>query len=343
MGEDLELITIDGSQGEGGGQIVRTALTLSMLTGKPFRMVRIRAHRPKTGLRRQHLAAVRAAAAISGADAQQVTLGAAALTFRPGTVEPGSYRFDIGSAGSTVLLAQTLIPALLCAPARSRLELIGGTHNPFAPTFEFFAEVFLPVLRQMGAQVRAHLVRPGFAPAGKGMLEVEIEPGGSLATISLVDRGRLRSITARAVVANLARTIAERELAVVSQAFPDCEVEIFEEQRSAGPGNVVTIMLEFERGTEAFTGFGQPGLRAETIAARLVREVETFLASGGAVGPYLADQLLLPFAMAGGGTFTTVEPNAHAQTNADVIERFLPVTITFTPGPGRAWTVGVSA
>lgn len=342
MVEMLEPITIDGSQGEGGGQIVRTALSLSMLTGKPLRLERIRAQRPKTGLRRQHLAAVRAAAVISGASVQGATLGAMTLNFRPRTIEPGKYSFDIGSAGSAVLLAQTLIPALLQAGAPSRLVLTGGTHNPLAPTYDFFSAVFLPVLGSMGAEIGATLVRPGFAPGGQGVIELEIGPGGRLDPITILDRGPLRSVRVQAVVSNLPRTIAEREVAVVQRAFPDCEIEVREERCSIGPGNAVSITLAFEHGVEGFTGIGQRGVRAETVAARVVREAETFLASDAAVDSHLADQLLLPFAMAGGGTFTTLEPSPHALTNAEVIERFLPIAIVFEPGPGRAWTTAVS-
>ena len=166
------MIEIDGSQGEGGGQILRTALALALVTGKPFRITNIRAGRKKPGLLRQHLTAIQAAMAVGGAAAEGATIGSRDLVFHPGAITPGTYRFAVGTAGSTTLVLQTILPALLCAGGESMLTLEGGTHNPFAPPFDFLQTTFLPQVNRLGPKVEAVLERPGFYPAGGGRFRV---------------------------------------------------------------------------------------------------------------------------------------------------------------------------
>src|SRR3984885_4029735 len=211
------MLTIDGSAGEGGGQILRTALALSTVTGKPFRIEKIRAGRPKPGLLRQHLTAVKAAASISSATVDGAELGAGALTFTPGSVTPGEFAFPGGTAGSATLVLQTVLPALLIAPSPSRLILEGGTHNPRAPPFDFLVKSFLPLVNRMGPTVTAELERSGFYPAGGGRFSVSITPATRLLPLEMLERGAIRSIKARAVVANLWRSIAVREVNLVGR------------------------------------------------------------------------------------------------------------------------------
>ncbi|MGC4118346.1 MAG: RNA 3'-terminal phosphate cyclase [Myxococcales bacterium] len=206
------MIVIDGSQGEGGGQIVRTSLALSLVTGKAFRIEKVRAGRAKPGLMRQHLTAVEAAQAIGGAHVEGAAVRSGALTFTPGTVKPGSYTFSIGTAGSATLVLQTVLPALLRASGPSTLVLEGGTHNPLAPPFDFLARCFLPLVSSMGPRVTATLQQPGFYPAGGGRFTVEIAPAAKLAPLELVERGPIQRRLARALVAHLPPTIAHREL-----------------------------------------------------------------------------------------------------------------------------------
>src|SRR5262245_8429391 len=201
------MVTIDGSIGEGGGQILRTALSLSLVTGKPFRIEKIRAGREKPGLLRQHLTAVNAALQIGQAKADGIIVGATELTFIPGKIVAGAYRFAIGTAGSTTLVLQTVLPALLTADGPSRLTLEGGTHNPFAPPFEFLQRTFLPVLNRMGPQVTVSLERPGFYPAGGGRFNVAIQPCERLRSVELKDRGEIQRRLAKAVVAGLPKEI----------------------------------------------------------------------------------------------------------------------------------------
>src|SRR5262245_47184416 len=211
-------VTIDGSEGEGGGQMLRTALTLSLVTGKPFRIERIRAGREKPGLLRQHLTVIRAAAQIGRADVSGAELGSPVLSFAPSALRAGDYDLAVGTAGSTTLVFQALLPALLSASGPSRLTIEGGTHNPSAPPFEFLAQTFLPVLRRMGASVDARLERHGFYPAGGGRITFEIEPCRALGSLTMIERGSMR-VRACAVVSNLPESIGAREMTVVRDRF----------------------------------------------------------------------------------------------------------------------------
>jgi RNA 3'-terminal phosphate cyclase (ATP) len=329
------MLTIDGSQGEGGGQILRTSLSLSLVTGTPFRIERIRAGRAKPGLLRQHLTAVTAAAEIGRAELEGAAPGSRELLFRPGRVEPGKYRFAIGTAGSACLILQTVLPPLLLAGGPSAVVLEGGTHNPGAPPFDFVARAFLPCLAAMGAEVRAVLDRPGFYPAGGGQMTVAIEPVVALRPIALLERGAIRRRRARAVVANLPQGIARRELRVVKEklgwAEDDLEAVALGGDAARGPGNVLMLELESEHVTELVTGFGEPNVRAEAVAQRAIDDVRDYLTAGVPVGPYLADQLLVPLALAGGGSFRTGPLSRHAATNVAVIRDFLGIRIDGVP------------
>lgn len=326
-----EMIQIDGSQGEGGGQVLRTSLALAICTGRPVRIESIRAGRPKPGLMRQHLIAVRAAAIISDATVTGDAIGSRQVTLEPRTIRPGDYEFKIGTAGSTTLVLQTILPPLLIADGPSTIHLEGGTHNPHAPPFDFLERAFLSLIERMGPRVSAELERPGFYPAGGGRLTVRIEPASRLAPLHLIERGEVRRRVCRGVVSSLPGDIVKRELAVLRErlGWPD---ECFEHRQlpsGHGPGNVLTVEIESEHVCEVFTGFGERGVRAETVAQGVLDEVEEYLAAGVPVGRHLADQLLLPLALAGGGSFITLPLTRHATTNIDVIRRFLDVEITW--------------
>ncbi len=323
------MIVIDGSFGEGGGQVLRTSLALALVTGKPFRIEKIRAGLKNPGLLRQHLTAVKAAAQIGQAEVSGDGIGSQQLAFAPGKVAPGNYAFAVGTAGSATLVLQTVLPALMMASGNSSLVLEGGTHNPFAPPFDFLAKVFLPLVNRMGPQVSAKLERPGFYPAGGGKFSIEIEPAPSLNRIDLLERGEIRVRNARAMIASLPRKIAERELALVKEKMswnPEwLRVEAVD--NSLGPGNIVMIELESEHVTELFTGFGERGVPAEGVADQAVQAARRYLAADVAVGEYLADQLMIPMALAGGGSYTTLPLSRHATTNIEVIRKFLDVGI----------------
>jgi RNA 3'-terminal phosphate cyclase (ATP) len=274
---------------------------------------------------RQHLVAVRAAAELGAAEVSGAEVGSREIVFRPSrAAAPGAYAFDIGSAGSTTLVLQTLLPALIGASGPSSLVIRGGTHNPMAPPFDFLARAFLPLLARMGPKVVAHLDAPGFYPAGGGRLRVTIEPA-PLGGLELFERGAIREKRVVAAVANLPIAIARRE-AEEAQRVLGWEEGCTRAETltgSAGPGNVVTISVACEHVTEVFTGFGEKGKRAEVVAGDAAREAKAWLEAGVPVGEHLADQLLLPLALGKGGAFRTVAPSLHTRTQLGLFERLL--------------------
>jgi RNA 3'-terminal phosphate cyclase (ATP) len=331
------ILTIDGSHGEGGGQVLRSSLALSLVTGRPFVIENIRAGRKKPGLMRQHLAAVNAAAKVSRAEVEGAAIGSLWLRFQPGKVASGEYTFSVGTAGSTTLVLQTVLPGLLLADGESNLTLEGGTHNPFAPPLDFLTKSYLPLLNRMGPKVTVDpiTVRPGFYPAGGGQFHVCVQPARQLGRLELLDRGHIRAQRVTAMVANLPQHIGERECRTIAEKTGwDAGCFTIEMVRnSPGPGNAVLIELESEHLTEVFTGFGQIGVRAETVATRVLDEAQNYLAAGVPVGEYLADQLLLPLGIAahlgtGGGTFRTMTLSQHATTHIEILQRFLEVNAT---------------
>jgi len=326
------MLTIDGSSGEGGGQILRTALSLSMFTGKPFRIEQIRAKRPKPGLLRQHLTAVRAAAEISSATVSGAEIRSGTLTFSPGVIRSGEFAFAVGTAGSATLVLQTVLPALITTRAPSELVLEGGTHNPGAPPFDFLEKSFIPLINKMGPRIAVQLERPGFYPAGGGRLSVSITPAQQLSPLEILKKGAIRNVTTRAIIANLPRSIAEREVKLISRLLSLSEESPMIEEISGapGPGNVAMVEIELDDHTEVFTGFGELGVRAEAVATKVVQEARSYLASGAPVGKYLADQLLVPMAIAGSGRFRTGPLSRHAATNVEVIRQFLNLDIAVT-------------
>jgi RNA 3'-terminal phosphate cyclase (ATP) len=341
----MATIELDGGKGEGGGQVLRSALTLSLVTGTPFHLANVRAGRERPGLLRQHLTAVRAAVEVGGASVTGAELGSKDLTFAPGRVKAGDYRFSIGTAGSATLVFQAVFPALALAGGRSTVVVEGGTHNSMAPPFEFLARAYLPLVARMGPRAAATLERAGFFPAGGGRLRVEVEPAADFGRLELPERGAVQARRVTALVAQLDRSIGERELKVVRERL-DWEPawgRVEHLPRAIGPGNAVVVEVECEQLTEVFTAFGEKGVAAEAVGAQVAREVAEWLAAGVPVGPHLADQLLLPMALGGGGTFRTMAPTLHTRTHAEVIEAFLGTEIELADGGERGWTVTVPA
>ncbi len=325
-------VALDGAAGEGGGQILRTSLALSLVTGRAFRMVNIRAKRAKPGLLRQHLTAVRAAVEVGDAACEGAEIGSGELVFRPGAVRAGDYHFAIGTAGSTTLVLQTILPALALASGPSQVVLDGGTHNPLAPPFDFLARTFLPIFNRFGPTVEATLVRAGFYPAGGGQIEVKITPADRLRAVELLTRGTDGGRRVIAHVAGVPPSAAERafEQADKRLRWGRGVCEIIEHPTARGQGFVLVGEVTSEGHTEVFTSFGERGLRAEAVADRLVEEVRAYLAAGLPVGEHMADQFLLPMALAAGGAFLTAGLSPHARTNMEVIQAFLPVRFQVT-------------
>jgi len=337
-------ILLDGSHGEGGGQILRTALGLSALTGKPFAISNIRAGRKKPGLLRQHLACVKAATAICAAEVRGAEMGSTELSFTPNEVTAGRYHFAVGSAGSSTLVLQTILPPLLLAQGQSGrgsaresvVSLEGGTHNPFAPPVDFLTAAFLPIVKRMGGEVDVAIDRCGFFPAGGGRWTATIRPAQKLSPITLNERGEPLRRVARAIVADLPGEIAKRELERVEKrlGWQGDQLQIRQLPQGQGPGNALMLTLESEHVTEVCTSFGERGVSAENVGDGAVEQMREYLAATAPVGEHLADQLLIPFALAGGGSFTAVKASLHATTNIDVIQKFLKVRIDVSPRPG---------
>ena len=326
-------IEIDGSTGEGGGQILRTSLALSMCTGQPIVLKNIRANRSKPGLMRQHLMCVTAAATISGARVEGAALNSQALSFTPGEVKAGDHEFNIGSAGSCTLVLQTIWPALLQSSGKSRIVLKGGTHNHMAPPFHFLNLSYAPLVRRLGAPVQLSLKRHGFYPAGGGEIHAEIDGAGeSLAPYDLMERGAVREQYAECLIAAIPRSIAQRELRALQKRlnWQDDQLRVGDARQNEGPGNALMAILAHEQVCEVFTRIGAKGVTSEQVADSVAADVRKYLIGNAALGEHLADQWALPLALAVNRTgkaasYTCTYLSLHAHTNFGVIEKFLPV------------------
>jgi RNA 3'-terminal phosphate cyclase (ATP) len=325
-----DLILIDGTQG--GGQVLRTALSLSIITGRAFRMTGVRGKRSRPGLLRQHLTAVRAAAEICNAKTLGAEPHSTAIEFRPGRVKAGDYSFAIGTAGSTMLVLQTLLPALLQADGPSTVRISGGTHNPAAPPFDFIQKAWLPLIKRMGAKVELMLLKHGFVPGGGGLVEATVRPSVLQPLALDGDREPVTIVSAGALVSALPASIGNRELDRLAArlGLERRDLSITDLGDQAGPGNVVSIIAMKAGATEVFSSIGQERLRAEAVADEAIDAFKAWAQSNSAVGNHLADQLMLPMAIAGAGKLTTVRLSNHIRTNAAVIKQFIDVDVRLT-------------
>lgn len=332
-------IKIDGSQGEGGGQVLRTSLSLAAALGRPVTVENVRGRRRKPGLLRQHRTALRAVRDITSGTVEGDDLGSTTVRFVPGAPpRAGEYRVGIGSAGSTTLVLQTMLPPLLLAGGPSSVVLEGGTHNPMAPPFDFLAESFAPCLAAMGAKIEATLVRPGFFPAGGGELRVTCEPTEEPRPLRMLERGKAGRMSLEVVLAGgLPENIAEREWKAFQKSSywsRDRYSMVRMEGGRGGGGNLMLARLRHGEHTTVLTSFGMRERSSEAVGNFLGREVQHFEASDTPVDAHLADQLMLPMALLGGGTFRAATGSEHARTNADVINSFLPGAVTLEGGEG---------
>lgn len=329
------VLEIDGSAGEGGGQILRTALTLSAITCRPFRLMNVRARRAKPGLAAQHLTAVRAAAKICGARLAGDALGSLELLFSPqDAVKPGHYAFDVaearpgGSAGAVTLVLQCILLPLALARGRSTVAVIGGTHLPGSPPSDYVRDVWLPALGRMGIKSELTIARLGWYPVGQGEIQAVVtgRAGARLTPLVAVERGALASVRGRAVASRLPdhvpRRMAEHARAVLADAGIASRIA-WETADAVNPGTGIFITAETDNIPAGFSAFGKRGKPSEQVAEEAVNEVLSYLASGACLDRHLGDQILLPAAFASGAsTFTVERITAHLTTNAQVIERF---------------------
>ncbi len=317
------MLKIDGSQGEGGGQILRTSLTMAMVTGTDIKVENIRAGRARPGLMRQHLACVKAAKQISNAEVSGVKVGSTSIIFKPGAIQAGEYEFSVGTAGSTMLIFQTVLPALAIMKGESRLKFHGGTHNMMAPSFDFIALAFVPVMKRIGVDIEMTLHRHGFYPQGGGEWSAVIKPSGCIKTLELIETGGLVSREAVVTSSHIPKHVAERELAEISKRCSWSAAELRSEHVDClGSGNILSLRLHYQKHSEVTEYVGKVGVSAERVARNAVSNMRRYQSNGAVVGEHLADQLMLPMAVGKGGVFRSLKPSQHAGTNRDVIHLF---------------------
>ena len=339
------MITIDGSQGEGGGQVLRTSLSLSLLTGQPFLITSIRASRSQPGLRPQHLKAVEAAGKISGAKLDGATVGSSSLYFDPGVVHPGRYSFEIKTAGAASLVLQTIFVPLSRCNAASNITLTGGTHVPWSPSFHYLDLHWLPFMQKAGFEAKLYLQEAGFYPQGGGRVQATIRSTQEIRPLVITDRGQLHQIRGISAVSNLDRRIARRQREQVIRRLGPCyplnDIRVHE-MPSRFMGTMLLLLAEFDFSQCCYFALGVKGKPAEQVADEAIDALEEFLATDGAIDQYLADQLLLPLAFATGvSQLRTSKVTDHLVTNARIIHSFIPAQIEIQGEIGEAGTIRI--
>ena len=324
-------VEIDGSLGEGGGQVLRTALSLSMATGRVLRIVNIRAGRAKPGLANQHLTCIKAARQICAAEVSGAELGSQSLAFEPGEVCAGDYSFDVRTAGSVSLVLQTVFLPLSFAKRESSVTIRGGTHVRWSPSYEFLEDQWLFYMQKIGFSISLRLERAGYYPQGGGILKAGIRPADDVLPLALSDRGELERVVGRVFISNLKEAIAARQAEKAEQILASrglsAEIEV-REYASPGAGTGTHLRAAFENGSGSYTSLGERGVPAERVASLSAECVADYIDSGAAVDRFIADQLVLPLCFARGESFFTCEQvTMHLLTNAKVVEMFVPVRV----------------
>ncbi len=309
------MIEVDGGYGEGGGQILRSSLTFSAITGKETRIRGIRVKRPNPGLRAQHLAAVKATSIITSGRLEGAKIGSTEIIFKPGKIKGGRYEFDIGTAGSITLLLQTLIPILIFSNAESYLEVRGGTDVKWSPSIDYFKMLFLELLERRGIRARCEVIRRGYYPKGGGLVRAEVLPSVPRA-LNFEDRGREKRIWGR-LHSNLHEEITKRLIRSIEG------IEIDEERSNAiSPGIGITLFAEYKRSTLGSCALGERGVRAEKVGRKCQEKLKEEMSSKATLDVHAMDQLI-PYISLFGGVAKARELSRHASTNIYVAERFL--------------------
>ncbi|OGI48878.1 MAG: RNA 3'-terminal-phosphate cyclase [Candidatus Muproteobacteria bacterium RBG_16_65_34] len=323
---------IDGAHGEGGGQLLRTACALSALTGEAVRVFDIRARRAPPGLAPQHLTAVKAVAALCGAEVEGLAVRAPEVVFRPGRLRGGEFRFDVGTAGSITLVLQAVLPVAFACGENVTLRLIGGTDVKAAPPLDYFRFVFLPLLERMGFKAKIELIRRGYYPRGGGEVGVEVEPGRPR-PLRLDAPGALEEIRGVAHAANLPAHVAERMRRTAEEilcAYPRVRIEpqVLGREQAIGSGGAIVAWARTEHTILGGSEVAQRGVPAERIAQSAAESLRAEIESGATLDLHAADQILIYAALApGASSFLARTWSSHAQTTAWLLEQFLPVRI----------------
>jgi RNA 3'-terminal phosphate cyclase (ATP) len=338
-------LELDGSFGEGGGQILRTSLALSLLTGRAFHLRNVRARRPKPGLQAQHLTSVRAAAAVGVARVRGAALGSTDLVFEPGPVNAGKYHFNVGTAGATGLVLHTVyLPLALRGAAPSEVTLVGGTHVTTSPCYHFLVVTWRRYLEAFGVGVSLRMVRPGFYPRGGGVVVASVQPCARLMGVRLPQRGRLTA-TGFSAVAGLPAHVARRQArrAVYRLGQHGLKADLREEEWEGGPGSVLAVELDTAPAPTLFFGLGARGKPAERVADEAVDQVIAYLNADALVDAHSGDQIVLPLALAEGPSeFSVAEVTLHLITNVGVIRQFVERDITLEGEEGKPGRVRIA-
>lgn len=326
------MIEIDGSEGEGGGQVLRSALTLSLLTRQPFRITAIRGRRKKPGLRAQHMAAVRAAREVGQARVDGCQPGSQELTFEPAGLYPGDYHIEIGTAGSSSLVLQTILLPLMHARDPSSVVIVGGTHVPWSPTFDYIQQVWIPAIKNLGYQAEIKLKQAGYFPKGGGRIETWVQPVGDRKAVEILERGPLTRVSGTSLSSNLPDHVAQRQRDQMVKRLDHldlpAEIEI-KRVPSPGVGSAVLVAGSDGAARFGFSALGAKGKPAERVADEALDQLLSFLNTNASVDRYLADQLLIPLALASGRSRLVIETGTtHFTTNAEIIGKFLDVDIS---------------
>jgi RNA 3'-terminal phosphate cyclase (ATP) len=324
------MIEIDGSYGEGGGQILRTALSLSCLLKKPFRIFNIRKGRKKQGLMPQHLTSVRSAQLLSGAEVIGDQKGSTELLFSPKEVKGGDFFFDIGTAGSTSLVLQTLIPSLVFLRQKTTITLKGGTHTPFSPSFHYLVEVFTPFLKRMGIKIQLTIESYGFYPKGGGKVRADMFPVEEIKPLRIMERGKFLRLIGYSGVGNLPLSIAERQRnAMIEKIYSQikdlkCPVDMeLLDVSTPGQGTFIFLLSESENSIAGFTSLGERGKRAEAVGEDVATEFLRYYSTDAALDSHISDQIVLYLSICKEeSVFTTSCITQHLMTNLWVIGLF---------------------
>jgi RNA 3'-phosphate cyclase len=333
-----QIFRIDGSYGEGGGQILRTALSLSVLTSQPIEIFNIRLKRKNPGLQRQHLVCVEACQKISEAKVFGKKIGSLTLRFKPKKIKPGKYEFDIGTAGSTSLVIQTILLPLAFCSKSSEILIVGGTHNPLAPPFHYLKEIFLPMVNQLGIEAELKLEKWGFYPKGGGRVRLFIKPVSKLKAKSFLERGELESISGLSVVANLPIDIALRQKKAMLEGLKNfsflknekkLEEKIkIEETRSLSSGSFTFLKVKFKNVLAGFSALGEKGKLAENVGKEVIEQFKEYYYSNKCLDYFLADQIILYLAFSRQPfSFTTSKITNHLLTHIWLLKQFLKIKI----------------
>ena len=325
------MLTIDGSYGEGGGQILRTALTLSTVTGKPFTIKNIRANRANPGLRAQHLKSVEAAGLITNALMEGNKLNSTHLTFKPRAIKSGQYLSEIGTAGSTSLVLQTIFLPLSSAENHSKVTITGGTHVPWSPCYHYLEMQWLPFMKRLGFNAKLKLAKAGFYPQGGGKIIIEIQSNKKISALNVLNRGKLKRVHAISAYANLNPQVAERQknqaiqILRTKNLLPDIDIV---EMPARGKNTMMLLLGLFENSQCCYYALGARGKPAEQVAKEAVHNFLKFIATSGVFDEFLADQILIPLALTDGlSRYKTPRVTQHLLTNIETIQSFIPVDI----------------